>query len=179
MSTMCGEPLPLWQGSQLVTNHRCGLLDHLTGHSAGARGVLEVLKLPLELPGCSRRRLVMGFRARAESLPRRFPRATRGGRSRPDARWFFGTPGICCESHLLRSVIGLTARGGRSFTAIHDVHSQLWTRSATCFAPHVIANRSHHWCPHALPRWGTVAKTMTLSSGTESSNFGAPLPLGL
>ena len=171
---MCGEPLPLWQGSQPVANHRCSLLHHLTGHSAGARGVLEVLKLPLELPGCLRRwdsvpeqsRFPEGFcRPPAVALAARRPMVLR------DTRHLLRITFVAF-SHRLDRTWGseLHCDPRRTFATMGSLSNMLCARMSSPIG-RIIGVR--------MPCHGgvTVAKTMTLSSGIESSDFDAPLPL--
>ena len=63
------------------------------------------------------------------TFPHRFHRPYLLGAARPDARWFYATPQVCWEVHLLRFLLGCLSRGGMTLSAVFDVYYMLWGAS--------------------------------------------------
>ena len=63
------------------------------------------------------------------AFPHGFHRPYLLGAARPDARWFYATPQVCWEVHLLRFLLGCLSRGGMTLSAVFDVYYMLWGAS--------------------------------------------------
>ena len=68
-------------------------------------------------------------------------------------RWFFVTPQVCWDRHLLHWCLLLAARGGITWTALYVIYSTLWGHT---LQGSQYATRQHFVAAVELAAWASV-----------------------